>query len=167
MGSFKKPQGLGPTPNQFIRITKGGTRRGLFTLKLPRCFQGAAKGEDYYFIVSLGELHICKAALFVRLSDYQSNACCLKRNQRTHNLQDDHVCEPMCSLKIFLNTWAKKNPHVSCNKVFPIFSKRFFFFKFWGLLKCLGIIDNLIGCLLIFLKFTDFVIHLESRYQKC
>lgn len=85
MESLKKPQGLDPTLDQFVRITEGGTGCGMFFfLKLPRCFQGAAKGEDYYIIGSLGELHIHKAVLFASLIIKVILECCLKkRNERT------------------------------------------------------------------------------------
>lgn len=65
MGILKKPQGLGPTPEHFTRVTKGRTRRRMgFFFKLPRCFRGAAEGGNYCFIVSFGEPHIIKLYCF-------------------------------------------------------------------------------------------------------
>lgn len=57
--SFKKLQGLGPTQTNSLDSLRVGPGVGCFS-KAPRCFQGAAEGEDYYFIVSLGELHVIK-----------------------------------------------------------------------------------------------------------
>ena len=89
VGSFKKPQGLGPAPEHFTRVTKGRTRRGMgFFLKLPRCFQGVAEGGNYCFIVSFSELHVIKlCCLYACLIIKVILACCLKkRNQRTQTL---------------------------------------------------------------------------------
>jgi hypothetical protein len=59
-----KPQGLGSTQTNSVRITEGTRPWTFFVFCVkgpsPKWFQYVIKGENYYFVVSLIEFHIIK-----------------------------------------------------------------------------------------------------------
>ena len=124
MGSCKKPQGLGPTPEHSLESPRVGPGVGwvfFFFLKLPRCFRGAAEGGNYCFIVSFGEPHIIKQYCFSVCLIIKVITCLLFKKKRSKDLDSAKIIifsSLMCSFQIKKKILVPKNMYMFCIKYY-------------------------------------------------